>query len=290
MRVAVLSALAASVLFTVSATVVARDVSQATEFFFTPNLTEVRDILARIQPAIISTLVQRMSLPVKPSLYQGTFSTLHNYMGAREVTAVPLGRYVYGTLESAFTFNTIKPDTTTANNTYPPGRYHSSNFSPAANLTAWYTNIFIPLLDTTIDGYFAHLSNATTNLFPGRTDDDAVLALDVQLLQVMANRASVSAAVAEAKFASDVPGFTSLIRANNVTAIHAGLQNVTQEGVVLASADAAANALATAYITAGAILPADFVTAVRTAAHALYRNLIDLTTLGEVTYILQRLN
>ncbi|KAF8505203.1 chorismate mutase [Hysterangium stoloniferum] len=290
MRIAVLSVLAASFLSLVSAIVVAPQVSQASEYFLTPTLTEVRDILARIQPAIISTLVQRMSLPVKPSLYQGSSCALHNYMFTREMTASSLGRYAYGTLESAFTFNTITPDKTTANNTYPPGRYHSSDFSPAANLTAWYTDTLIPLLDTTIGGYFAHLSNATTNLFPDRFDDDAVLALDVQLLQVMANRASVSAAVAEAKFASDVPGFTSFIRANNVTAIHTALQNVTQEGVVLASADAAANALATAYIAAGAILPADFVTAVRTAAHALYRNLIDLTTLGEVTYILQRLH
>jgi chorismate mutase len=210
-------------------------------------------------------------------------------MLSREQTALALGRYQYGTLEAAFTFDTITKDKTTPNNPFPPGRYHNSDFNPATNLTAWYTKTFIPLLNTSTDGYFAHLSNATTNLFPDSTDDDAALALDVQLLQTMANRASVSAAVAEAKFASDVAGFTALIQANNVSAIHTALLNLTQEGVVLAAADTAATALATAYITAGAILPADFVTAVRNATHLLYRNLIDLTTLGEITYILQRL-
>lgn len=264
---------------------------QALQFYDAPSLTDIRDILARFVPAIVSTVVQRMALPVNPQLYAGgDKSALHAYLAAHETLGIEHHRYDYGTLEYAFTTNTIVPDVTTSSNPYPPGRFHQDSFTPNDNLTKFYVEEFVPLLNASTNSYFAHLSNATQNLFPGKGDDDAALSLDVILLQLLSNRASNGKVVAESKFLADPANITALIKAQDVNSIHTILVNRTQEGVVLDEADNAAVLFASAWNNAGGLPPPTFETSVRNATFKVFRNLIDITTQTEVEYLLGRLH
>ncbi|KAF8518332.1 chorismate mutase [Gautieria morchelliformis] len=293
MHFAALAAVAAT-LATVTADTLAppQQQQQASQFFEAPSLLEIRDILAQFVPAIVSTVVQRLALPVTPSLYAGgSKSALHAYLAAHEQLGLANHRYVYGTLEYPFTTNaTVVPDHVTAANPYPPGRFHQDTFTPNVNLTLFYTQDFVPLLNATADSYFAHLSNASANLFPGRGDADAALSLDVALLQVLSNRASNGKVVAESKFLGNATVFTQLIKAQDTDSIHTLLVNRTQEGVVLAQADSAAVAFTSAWTAAGGIVPDTFEATVRNATFKVFRNLIDITTQTEVEYLLHRLD
>jgi chorismate mutase len=265
---------------------------QATQFFEAPTLLEIRDILAQFVPAIVSTVVQRMALPVTPALYAGgRASVLHTYLAAHEQLGLAQHRYDYGTLEYPFTTNaTVIPDRTTQANAYPPGRFHQDKFTPNVNLTAFYTQAFVPLLNASANSFFAHLSNPAQGLFPGRGDADAALSLDVALLQILSNRASNGKVVAESKFLGNATVFRALIAAQDADTIHTLLVNRTQEGVVLAQADSAAVALTGAWTAAGGIVPASFEASVRNATFTVFRNLIDVTTQTEVEYLLRRLD
>jgi chorismate mutase len=257
-------------------------------FFAVPTLTEIRDILAQLEAPIVSTLVQRFSLPVDPSLYAiGDASALHKFLVGREEAAQALGRYDYGTLEYAYTLPVVAPDVASAADPFPPGRFHQDTFTGNANLTAFYTGTLVPLLNTSTTGFFFHLSN--TSSAPDAKDTDAALGVDVALLQLLSNRAHIGKVVAESKYAGNASLYTPLIHAQNSSAIRTLLTNTTQETQVLQQADAAAVALATAWTAAGELVPATFETSVRSATAKVFRELIDITTEIEIEYLLQRL-
>lgn len=279
---------ALAVVTTVAQIIGADTASQAS--FSVPTLVQIRDILAQLEAPIISTLVQRFALPVNSDLYQGSPSTLQVYLATRETLALVHGRYKYGTLEYAFTFPTIVPDKTTAENTFPPGIFHQDSFVGNSNLTAFHTQILVPLLNATTSPYFFHLANSTTNATPDPTRDDAALSLDVTLLQLLSNRAHIGKVVAESKFAGDPVTYTNLIQAKNSTGIRTLLTNTTQETQVLLQADTAAVQLTNAWVGSGALVSSTFQDSVRNAAAKTFRNLIDITTEIEIEYLLARLN
>lgn len=290
MHFAALAAVAATLVTAVTADGV--ETLQAMQMFEVPTLFEIRDILAQFVPAIVSTVVQRMALPVEPALYAGgDHSALHTYLAARERLGLKNHRYDYGTLEYPFTTNsTIVPDHATTANPYPPGRFHQDTFTPNVNLTAFYTQEFVPLLNASADSYFAHLSNPAQMLFPGRGDTDDTLSLDVALLQILSNRACNGKVVAESKFLGNATVFQALIKAQDANAILGLLINRTQESVVLAQADGAAVALTSAWTASGGIVPATFEASIRNTTFKVFRNLIDLTTQTELEYLLRRLD
>jgi len=280
MRVAVAAALVATSALAVS----------AEPFFAVPSLTEIRDILAQLEAPIVSTLVQRFALPVNPQLYEGQNSALQTYLAVREANAALHGRYSYGTLEYAFSFSTITADKTTAQNPFPPGRFHQDTFVGNSNLTAFYIQTIVPSLNSTTTPYFFHLSNSSQGAVPDPNREDGVLSLDVTLLQLLSNRAHIGKVVAETKYAGDPVTFTKLIMAQDADSIRTLLTNTTQEAAVLAQADTAAIQLSNAWIGAGALVPSTFQDTIRTAAMKTFRNLIDITTEIEIQYLLQRLH
>ncbi|RDB15848.1 putative chorismate mutase [Hypsizygus marmoreus] len=251
-----------------------------------PTLTTVRGILSNLEAPIISTLVQRSALTTNPSLYQPSESSpLLHYIHTQELEAQKLHRFDYGRLEYPFTLPLISPDHASRANPFPPGRFHQDTFSRNANLTAFYTTTLVPLLAsiTTSTPFFYHLSNSTQN-------DVAALTLDAQLLALMSHRAHIGKIVAESKFAANVSGYTPLIYRRDASAIRTLLTNVTQEESVLTKAQAASRALASAWVSAGALVPSSFVASVQGAAVKVFRELIDITTQIEVEYLLQRLD
>jgi len=257
-------------------------------FFSVPTLTQIRDILAQLEAPIVSTLVQRFSLPANPSLYaNGNASPLHKFLAGREEAAQALGRYDYGTLEYAYTLPVITPDVASSADAFPPGRFHQDTFTGNANISAFYTGTLVPLLSTSTTGFFFHLSNGSST--PDAQDTDAVLGIDVALLQLLSNRAHIGKVVAESKFAGNASLYTPLIHAQDSASIRTLLTNTTQETQVLLQADAAAVALATAWTAAGELVPSGFETTVRNATAKVFRELIDITTEIEIEYLLKRL-
>lgn len=254
-------------------------------FLTTPSLVEVRDILSRLEAPIITTLVERFSLPVNPSLYCGKPSALETFLAAREVAASRSGRYNYGTLEYPYTLPISSPDVTSETSPFPPGRFHQDTFTGNANITAFYTQTLIPLLQPSNASFFFHLAPSGTDI----RDMDAVLGMDATLLQLLSHRAHIGKIVAESKYAGNVTQYTALIKANDSNSIRTLLTNTTQESQVLLRADNAASALSTAWIAAGGIVPQVFVGGVSGAAQKVFRELIDITTQVEVEYLLQRL-
>jgi len=271
---------------------VANDENEASPqpFFAVPTLVQIRDILAQLEAPIVSTLVQRFALPVNTRLYKGQPSTLEVYLASRETLAAHNGRYSYGTLEYAYTLSTITADKTTSRNPFPPGRFHQDTFLGNSNLTAFFTQTLVPMMNASTSPYFFHLSNSTQKAVPDPSRDDAALSLDVTFLQLLSNRAHIGKIVAEAKFLGDPTTYTGLIKAKNATAIRTLLTNTTQEASVLAQADVAAIQLSTAWVASGALVPATFQTTIRAAAAKVFRNLIDITTEIEIQYLLSRFN
>ena len=91
--------------------------------------------------------------------------------------------------------------------------------------------------------------------------------------------------MAETKFASNVTGFTALIKAKDANGIRLLVTNTTQEAGVLAQASTAAMAFATAWTTSGALVPSTFSSNLQAATAVLFRELIDITTQIEIEYV-----
>ncbi|KII94861.1 hypothetical protein PLICRDRAFT_169570 [Plicaturopsis crispa FD-325 SS-3] len=253
----------------------------ARPFFPVPSLVAIRDILSQLEAPIVSTLTQRLALTSNPALYANNGSKLFDYIRRRETVAQRLHRFDYGKLEYPFTLPAIAPDVTTSDDEFPPGRFHQDTFTGNANLSAFYLNTLVPSFNSTT-AYFFHLDNSTEN-------DDAAMNLDATLLSLMSHRAHIGKIVAETKYASNVTGFTPLIRVQNADTIRVLLTNTTQEAGVLAQAQTAANALSSSWVTSGALVPSTFGADLQAAAAKLFRELIDITTQIEIEYLLQRL-
>ncbi|TFK69861.1 chorismate mutase [Pluteus cervinus] len=257
-----------------------------------PTLTQVRGILALLEAPIISTLVSRAALPAEASLYSNGGQDLLAYIAKKEKVASSAGRFDYGTLEYPFTLPLVRPDRTTNKNTFPPGRFHQDTFSPNSNLTTFYINTLVPLIQA------ANVAAGSSSVFfhmasPTPADVDAKYNLDATLLALLSHRASIGKIVAESKFASNTTGFIPLIESKDVSTIRILLTNTTQESVVLATADAAAQEVANAWGEAQTFpveVQMAFTSSVQEAVAKLFRELIDVTTLVEVKYLLQRLN
>jgi chorismate mutase len=89
---------------------------------------------------------------------------------------------------------------------------------------------------------------------------------------------------------SDVTQYTALIDAKDAGAIRTLLTNTTQETQVLLSADTTARALSGAWMASRKSVSSDFETRVQTATQKVFRELIDITTMVEIEYLLQRLS
>ena len=87
--------------------------------------------------------------------------------------------------------------------------------------------------------------------------------------------------MAETKYAANVTGFTSLIKAKDSAGIRVLVTNTTQEAGVLTQASAAAAAFATAWTSSGALAPSTL----QAATAVLFRELIDITTQIEIEYV-----
>jgi len=260
----------------------------------TPDLTEIRAILANLEAPIISTLVSRAALPVDSSLYANQATDLITYLIPREAVASVSGRFDYGTLEYPFTLSPVAADKTTSSTPFPPGRFHQDTFTPNSNITSFYVNTLIPLIKlanaqlatppATTSSVFFHLINSST------PDADAALNLDATLLALLSHRASIGKIVAESKYQSNVTAFTPLIKANNADEIRVLLTNIPQQNTVLSQAANDSSAIATVWETAqGATNPTAFVAAIQNATAQLYNELIEITTQVEIEYILARL-
>ncbi|KAG6910458.1 hypothetical protein DXG01_010383 [Tephrocybe rancida] len=209
-----------------------------------PQLAQVRDILAHLQGPIISTAISRAALPVEEELYDNDGKRLLSFIHTLE-TRHP-ERFVYGSLEYPFTLPDVAPDRTTPSKLYPGGTFHQDTFTPNPNLTTFYRESLLPLLESANQAtggmsVYYHLTNRTT--VPDRT---AKFTLDAQLLAQLSHRASIGKLVAESKYAADVTKYTSLIQSQDTEAIRALVTNRTQEQVVLSSAANASAALAAA--------------------------------------------
>ena len=97
--------------------------------------------------------------------------------------------------------------------------------------------------------------------------------------------AHIGKIVAETKFASNVTGFTELIKAKDAAGIRVLVTNTTQEAGVLSQASAAASAFSSAWISSGALVPNTFSTTLQAATEVLFRELIDITTEIEIQYV-----
>ena len=91
--------------------------------------------------------------------------------------------------------------------------------------------------------------------------------------------------VAESKYATNVTGFTPLIKAGNADAIRVLLTNTAQESSVLAQAATAASAFSSAWIASGALVSANFATGLSNIVALAFRELIDVTTDIEIEYV-----
>ncbi|KAF8879404.1 chorismate mutase [Infundibulicybe gibba] len=248
-----------------------------------PTLIEIRDILSRIEAPIVSTLVQRVSLPSNPGLYTGAAPTLLGHLSAREQDGLRSGRYDYGTLEYPFTLPPVVPDRTTQARPFPPGQFHQDSFIANTNLTAFYLRTLTPLFTSPPASTYFHLSA------PPTPDEDAVLDLDTTLLQLLSHRTHIGKIVAEAKYAANVTQYASLIKAGDSAAILVLLTDAAQVAAVLTQADNAATVLARSWVAAGQVTEANFESDLRAATETVFRELIDITTQVELEYLLQRL-
>ncbi|CAL1715363.1 unnamed protein product [Somion occarium] len=247
-----------------------------------PTLIQIRDILAQLEAPIISTLTERFNLATPSSLYANNGSELLAYLVPRELIAAASGRYDYGKLEYPYTLPPVSPDVTTRTNSFAPGRFHQDTFTGNKELFDFYVNHLVPLFSSQSSVFF-HLDNSTTN-------HDATFNLDATLLELISHRSHIGKVVAESKFASNVTGFTSLIKSKDATTIRALLTNTTQETGVMAQAATAATAFSNAWTTSGAAETISFVGSLQNVTSKLFRELIDVTTDIEVQYILARLN
>ncbi|GJE89845.1 chorismate mutase [Phanerochaete sordida] len=246
-----------------------------------PGLVQIRDILAQLEAPIISTLTERINLATDPTLYSNNGKGLLRFLEQHEVISAASGRYDYGKLEYPFTLPPVAPDVSTSRNAFPPSRFHQDSFSGNENITAFYLNTLVPLF-TSKSSFYYHLDNSTIN-------HDAVLNLDATLLALLSHRAHIGKIVAETKYASNVTGFTDLIKAQDAAGIRVLVTNTTQESGVLSQASTAAAAFSDAWSKSGALVPGSFASNLQNATAKLFRELIDITTEIEVQYLLQRL-
>lgn len=115
-----------------------------------------------------------------PSLYAGSGALLKEYLMAREASAKPRGRYVYGSLEYPYTFTAVQPDKTSISNAFPPGRFHQDTYVGNPDLFKFYTNTLAPLFNST-QSFFFHLDDSIC-------ERDAALNLDVAILALLSHR------------------------------------------------------------------------------------------------------
>lgn len=129
-----------------------------------------------------SALTVRLNLKTDPSLYSGGVGKLKAFMTPIELESGILGRYAYGKIEYPYTSGALgpSPDVTTKSNPFPPGRFHQDPFSGNSNLSSFYVQTLVPLFNSQKSFYF-HLDNTTIN-------DDALLAADANLLQLLSHR------------------------------------------------------------------------------------------------------
>ncbi|KAG6855481.1 hypothetical protein H0H87_002208, partial [Tephrocybe sp. NHM501043] len=162
--------------------------------FAVPQLSQVRDILARLQGPIISTVISRAALPVEPELYSSKGRPLMSFI--HNIEASYPERFAYGSLEFPFTLPNLAPDVTTSAKSFPGGIFHQDTFSPNRNLTSFYLKSLLPLLagaNNTTGGtsVFFHISNKTNVV-----ESAAKLTLDAQLLALLSHRACIGKLVA----------------------------------------------------------------------------------------------
>jgi chorismate mutase len=98
-------------------------------------------------------------------------------------------------------------------------------------------------------------------------------------------RAHIGKIVAESKYASNVTGFTALIKANDTVGIRSLVTNTTQETGVLNQATASAAAFSDAWLKSGALVTDTFASNLQNATATLFRELIDITTEIEIEYV-----
>ncbi|KAJ3559076.1 hypothetical protein NM688_g565 [Phlebia brevispora] len=224
-----------------------------------------------------SVLTERMNLANDPSVYASDGARLLEFIALRERVAAASGRFAYGKLEYPFTLPIVSPDKITPSSPFPPGRFHQDMFSGNPNITKFYVTTLVPFFNSSTS-YFYHLDNSTWNL-------DAVFNLDATLLALLSHRAHIGKVVAETKYASNVTGFTQLIKARDADGIRTLVTNTTQEAGVLAQAATAVSAFTEAWVSSGALVPDTFGSTLQQAAAVLFRELIDITTEIEIQYV-----
>lgn len=270
--------------------------------FQVPSLAKVRDILARLEAPIISTIVSRAALPAEKELYAYNGIYLTEYIQQQEYISSISKTFRYGSLEYPFTMPITNTDGWKPKSLFPPGTFRQDSFTPNKNLTTFYLHDFLPLLrsmsgDLSGNSPFYHLSNGTHRDRHSRqhkiADASAKLALDYQLLNLLSHRASIGKVVAEAKYGASTNAYTNLIKHRDRNGIRKLLTNTTQEASVLKDAQTASKALASAWETAQDASKADsdkFVRDIQKLAAKTFRELIDITTQVEIEYLLHRLD
>jgi len=247
-----------------------------------PSLTQIRDILSQMEAPIVSCLTERLNVKTDISAYGSSGSKLLAFMLPQEVLAAASGRFDYGKLEYPFTLPIVSPDHVTKQTPFPPGQFHQDTFTPNQELFQFWIQTLVPLFQRFQgSSVFYHLDNSTI-------DDNAMFTLDSVCLGLLSARASISKVVAETKYASNVTGFTPLIHAQDSTTIRVLLTNTTQEASVLTQAASAASSFSTAWLGAGALEGSTFPANLANITFTVFRRLIDITTDGEVDYLLQR--
>ncbi|KAG6815765.1 hypothetical protein H0H93_009059, partial [Arthromyces matolae] len=242
-----------------------------------PQLAQTRDILARLQAPIISTLISRTALPIDNEDEGPLFSFIHS------IERQSPQRFFYGTLEYPFTLANISPDSGSIDS-FPPGTFHQDTFTPNRELFAFYHESLVPAIGpvnavTGAKSIYFHLVDQTNE-----ADKAAEYTLDSQLLALLSHRVSIGKLVAEAKFAADVPTYTPLINSQDEEALRALVTNKTQEALVLSAAANATTDLAAAWGAAQSLSPTqilNFTQQIQPVVAQLYGKLIDLTTTVE---------